>query len=299
MEKIEPMLASKFSGDLENFDNSDYIVENKWDGTRLIVDTTGDSVKAYTRNGKDRTEDVWYVIKDLQDVDGCIFDGEFVFLDNKGVSQFKPIHTSKSKILEEGLVPKYKVFDLIASNGESIKRKPLEKRKSKLSRKLYFLDDDDRVEKAEYQKGGGDKDFGEIFSKVREEGREGLILKKLDSIYKEDNRGRSWQKIKDFKETEVRVFGVQEGDNRLIGALLVRSKEGSYLGKVGTGFSSEDEMERVKNNLIEADERILSEKKIGEEYTPVEEFLIDVKYQEITNSGKLRSPVFLKIREDK
>ena len=81
-------------------------------------------------------------------------------------------------------------------------------------------------------------------------GFEGVVIKRLDSVYEPGTRSGSWRKLKNVLGQEVVVAGYKPGQgNRagLIGSLLIGYHETGadgrrsllYCGHVGTGFTDE------------------------------------------------------------
>jgi bifunctional non-homologous end joining protein LigD len=86
--------------------------------------------------------------------------------------------------------------------------------------------------------GGGD----ELVAATAEQGLEGVIAKRVDSLYRPGTRSKDWRKIKNRTLVEVTIGGFTAGTgNRAstFGALLVGRRDGDRLrfaGGVGTGF---------------------------------------------------------------
>jgi DNA ligase-1 len=105
-------------------------------------------------------------------------------------------------------------------------------------------------------------------------GGEGLMLRKPGSGY---GSGRSWDmlKVKPMLDCEVTVTGYKPGNGKhkgLVGALLCVTKAGVPVD-VGSGLSDDD---RAAPPAVGA--------------------TITVQYQSVTKKGKLRHPVFLRVR---
>jgi bifunctional non-homologous end joining protein LigD len=73
-------------------------------------------------------------------------------------------------------------------------------------------------------------------------GLEGLVAKRLNSLYESGRRSRAWVKVKLTRAQEFVIGGytMPEGSRKYFGSLLVgyNSPEGlRFAGRVGTGFS--------------------------------------------------------------
>jgi bifunctional non-homologous end joining protein LigD len=72
---------------------------------------------------------------------------------------------------------------------------------------------------------------------------EGIVAKRLDSVYEEGRRSTAWLKIKNRRRQDLVIGGWLDGEGKregLAGALLVGYHEGDrlvYAGRVGTGFT--------------------------------------------------------------
>jgi bifunctional non-homologous end joining protein LigD len=138
---------------------------------------------------------------------------------------------------------------------------------------------------------------------------EGVICKRLDSIYAPGTRSKSWLKVKLQQSDEFVVGGWQPGEGRRtsrIGSLLLGVPDGAdgldYVGNVGTGFTDK-ELERLAARLGP----------IVRETSPftgggvprrgsvfVEpELVVEVEYTERTDEGILRHPSYKGVRIDK
>lgn len=116
-----------------------------------------------------------------------------------------------------------------------------------------------------------------------EKGFEGVMLRSAEKAY-DFKRSDALLKYKMFQEDDFVVKELLEGEGDLVGSLgkmVVSSKDGKITSKVGTGFK-DDERLFFWNNPDEI---------IGK--------LVEIKFQEITEDGSLRFPVFCKVKEDR
>lgn len=87
---------------------------------------------------------------------------------------------------------------------------------------------------------------GQALEMTRTAGLEGLVAKRLTSVYEPEVRSRSWIKIRHVRTVDVIVGGWVPGRGRLTGlpgALLVgEARAGGlrYVGSVGTGWSDNE-----------------------------------------------------------
>ncbi len=140
-----------------------------------------------------------------------------------------------------------------------------------------------------------------------EKGLEGIMAKKKKSSYEEGKRSDNWLKIKQEKTCDCVIFGYTKGEGnreKTFGSLILGLYDATgpvFIGKVGTGLSDEDlgdlkyllDKYRVKEKTLEGVD-------VEREVTWLRPDLVcEVGYQAITDEGRLRIPVFKRLREDK
>ena len=111
-----------------------------------------------------------------------------------------------------------------------------------------------------------------------ERGEEGIVIKMSDSPYELKERSKYWLKMKPTETYDLLVIGKFNGRGRLkgtLGGLIVKFKDKKV--KVGSGYTDD-------------------ERQIFMEHQPK---IIEVKTKGITEDGKLREPIFVRVRDDK
>jgi bifunctional non-homologous end joining protein LigD len=138
-------------------------------------------------------------------------------------------------------------------------------------------------------------------------GLEGVMAKRLDSLYEPGVRTRNWLKVKNHLAQEFVVGGYLpgEGSRGRLGALLlgVYDETGKlvFAGRVGTGFT-EAELTRLLRLLDERrrDTSPFDPKPPLKEAIWVEpDLVVEVAFTEWTNVGILRHPSYKGQRDDK
>jgi len=86
-----------------------------------------------------------------------------------------------------------------------------------------------------------------LYLHQKQHGHEGVVFSVIHSRYHEDKMGTDILREKFLMESIVRVTGLQSttAAGKLFGAIVIVSDNGDKLGKVGTGFSREDERDVV------------------------------------------------------
>lgn len=285
---IDPMLAESFDGDLTELSGEEWIGEPKYDGTRLLVEHVEGSVGVFTRRGIERSEAIGSVFESVKNIpEGTILDGEFVYLREDGISEFIPIHGGDEKIDEQNLTPRLFIFDILVHDSEWVTERSLMERKSLIEDVVPAGED---LQPVEYIESGFQSSFDEIVNA----GGEGIMVKRRESYYYTNTRSSHWQKVKGFSERDAVVVGYTEGEGvraETFGALVL-TDSAQYIGRVGSGFS-EQELTEFREEMTQVEDRPIPASEVGQPYTPVEPFVISVKYQEITDNNELRAPVFL------
>jgi bifunctional non-homologous end joining protein LigD len=141
-----------------------------------------------------------------------------------------------------------------------------------------------------------------------EHGFEGLVAKRIHSIYEPGKRPGTWLKLKNQRRQEFVVGGWVPGEGRRtgkIGALVVGYyDEGRFIsaGTVGTGFTERvlEELRTMLEPLVRASSPFAGGE-VPKETRFVEPLLVcEVEFTEwTTKSGQLRHPSFKGLREDK
>ncbi|MBI2315756.1 MAG: ATP-dependent DNA ligase, partial [Betaproteobacteria bacterium] len=137
-------------------------------------------------------------------------------------------------------------------------------------------------------------------------GLEGVVAKRKDSKYLPARRSSSWLKVKATRSAEFVVGGYTKGKGarELLGALLVGYwNEGKlrYASHVGSGFDA-DTLARVKARIEPLKRRTcpFDEKpELHGQTIWVEPVAVaEVRFQNWTDDGSLRAPIFLRLRDD-
>lgn len=288
-EPLDPMLAETFEGDLAELDADDWLAERKFDGTRILLEKFDGEVRLYTRRHIDRADAVPSVTEAAAATlpNGLVLDGEVTFVDPAGASVFVPIHGGSETIEEHDLTPVYYVFDVLVADTEWVVREALHERRSRLE---DVVPDRGSIRLVEQWTA----DLQGYFDDLVAAGEEGVIVKRRDSPYHLNTRSTHWRKVKAFDERDVLAVGYTPGEGEradTFGALVLTDGE-QYVGRVGSGFS-EVELETLLAEFEAVEDRPVPPSEVGKPYTPIEPVVVTVKYQEVTENGEFRAPVFL------
>ncbi|MBV9495558.1 MAG: DNA ligase D, partial [Acidobacteria bacterium] len=191
-------------------------------------------------------------------------------------------------------------FDILWLEGKDLRNLPYEERRATLEKVLkrppagieLAVQIDEAPEEA--------------LKRASKEGWEGLIAKRLGSVY-ETRRSKEWLKIKAVNEQEMVVIGYQpsSASNFDIGSLHLayNGKDGAlhYAGKVGTGFNSK--MRTMLRKALDAHRIAKSPAKDTPKFRDAvwsePKLVAQIAFTEWTDDDRLRHPSFLGLRDDK
>jgi bifunctional non-homologous end joining protein LigD len=235
---MQPMLATKGTHVPVG---EEWAHEVKWDGLRLLTDTTADGgTRLFSRNGNDVTV-AWPEVSaaPLGERD-LLVDGEVIALNDDGLPDFRVLQdrmhvrnpTAVARLSRE-IPATYMVFDLLRLDGRDLTDEPLSRRRELLTG--LGLGDSVWQVPATYDDGPM------LFDATLQQGLEGIVSKRLSSRYVFGVRTPHWLKFAHRHRLSYVVGGwrPQEGSESRLGAVLVGepTPEGLlYRGRVGSGI---------------------------------------------------------------
>jgi bifunctional non-homologous end joining protein LigD len=168
----------------------DWLHEIKHDGFRLIVQRERQRVRLFTRNGHDWTDRYPLIIEAAlrNRISSFVIDGEAVLLGVDGVSDFEGLVSRRY----DDEVQLY-AFDVLAMDGDDLRKLPLHLRKNSLARLLARRSNG--IFASEFEQGEIDPD---LFRKACEFGLEGLVSKHRGRPYRA-GVSPTWLKVKNPK----------------------------------------------------------------------------------------------------
>lgn len=281
-DRFRPMLAK----DAPLPDQSDdWIGQWKYDGARVLIHKSDGEVRVFSRQRNEVTAN----LPEVHDINwppsDFILDGEAVAYDpdtgepypfQKIMERFQREKNIEAK--REEIEVQFKVFDILYYSGHGMTGESFADRHQQV---LGLIQPELLAET------GGDLE--KVYQDALDAGHEGIIAKRLSGEY-QFGRDSSWRKQKPVKEpVDVEVVGAIRGTGRhsdRLGAIKMATQEGTYVGRVGTGFSDKDrkelwDMHADNDNLI------------GQ--------IIEVKFEELQeNSGDygLRFPRYERLRPE-
>lgn len=280
--------------------------EVKWDGVRILADTTGDRLRMLGRNGRDAAPAYPELAGLAALPPGTVLDGEVVAL-RDGVPSFAALaermhvrDPARAAALARRVPVSYLVFDVPVLAGEDLTRRPFAERRAAL----------ETVPLPEHvQLSPVYEDGDVIWAATRAQGLEGVVAKRATSTYQPGRRSGDWLKAVHHTTRTALVGGWRpetNGSGR-IGAVLLGAPDADgglrFLCRAGSGLAGA--LARDLTAALRTRERPTSP--FAERLEPVDargtvwvepEVLLDVRYLTRTPSGRLRQPVLRGRRDD-
>lgn len=307
---MKPMLAT--TAELPT--GTGWAYEFKWDGVRAICAISGRPVggrraRFYARSGAEITA-AYPELAPLSDqVSEAVLDGEVVVLDQAGRPSFTALaermHVRdpvRAAQLAGRLPVTYMIFDLIELDGIRLAGRPYAERRSALETLAA-----DGLTGPHWLVPPAFPDGPATLAAARENQLEGVVAKRLDSVYRPGVRSPEWVKAKVEPTIDLVVGGWRPGVRRL-GALLVGSPRPDgrlvYRGRVGGGIGAAAE----RTLLAELEPRRVPAPPFVDEVPREDardttwvrpELVVEIKYGAVTPDGRLRFPRFLRLRLDR
>ncbi len=318
---VRPMLA--VTGPVPR-DPENWALEMKWDGVRALASIERGQVRLLSRTERDIT----VAYPELARLGPAIapaiphsataptahkqllLDGEIVVFGDEGWPEFEALQprmhvtSAAQAAMLAGQTPvTYLIFDLLQLDGRSLAGLPYAQRRALL---------DELALAGPYWQTPPSfpgEDFAAVQGVSLEHHMEGVVAKRLDSVYTPGIRTDHWRKIKNSRRQEAVVAGYKPGQgNRAgqVGSLLIGVHDDSgliYAGHVGTGFS--DQTLRLLGDKLPPLRRADSpfDGPVPPEHARpavwVEpRLVIDVTFDRWTRAGRMRAPVYKGLRDD-
>jgi len=295
-------------------DVSHYLAEEKFDGMRCQLHAGGNNVKLFSRDLNEITGSFPELVAAFQfkNMPDSVLDGEIcVFKDNR-IQPFQLLQKRMGvKKPTQKILDQYPVlfvgFDLLFLDGEPLFNVPLTKRRQKLE----TLSSQYKIPATRQFKVNQREDIETLFSRALDHGNEGLMLKKMDSVYEYGQRRKSWLKVKKPGGTlDTVMMYAHAGSGKRGGyysdfTLGIRVAEDDRyeeefipIGKAYGGYTDE-EMKRMNKKIKE-----LTVEKYGPTLGLIPEIVIELEFDDIQVNKRtkanytLRLPRFKAIRWD-
>ncbi len=285
--------------------------EVKWDGVRLLADVRGGVVGLSSRSGRDVSIG-FPEFASLSDIaDDALFDGEAIswqdgspsfahVVDRVHIAAGEPGRSAARRISKERPAT-FVIFDVLRLDGLNLTSLALRHRRSALE--SIWTNGPSRLLSQTYADGAS------LLEATAQAGLEGVISKKVDSLYRPGARSPDWLKFP-HRATQSYVVGGwrrEVGSTRL-GAVLIGSPDAGggglrFRGRVGSGLAGQagSELLTALASLTQQDCPFTSEvaelDRRGTAWvTP--RLVIDVASLGVSPGSRLRQPAYQRLRPD-
>ncbi|MDR7595481.1 MAG: non-homologous end-joining DNA ligase [Armatimonadota bacterium] len=304
-EPFPPMLAESAP---EPFDDPGWYFEPKWDGVRVLAFVRPGAVQLLNRSLRPVGDRYPELVEALSQLPPCVLDGEVIAPDESGRPDFARLQqrmhlTDREEVRRavRGIPVRYVVFDVLYWAGRDLRPSPFQERR----RVLEGISLEPPLLRGDAVRGDGTA----LFAAVRAHGLEGVVAKRADSPYLPGVRSDRWLKVKARHTEEAVVVGFTRGRGHReasFGALVLAQHDASgrlvHVGQVGGGFT-DDDVRRLRAVLERLEVQNCPLSPAPDVPQPVRwvrpQLVVEVEHAGRTPDGKLRFPVFVRVREDR
>lgn len=254
--------------------NPDYSAEEKGDGWRIQLQINKASrLYAITRGNEEVGKNISHLSPriDCGNLGLTVLDGELIPAKGSEFHSLAGIRAGNVRNVS------YKVFDILYLNGIDVRALPLKKRRELLTVTLNTVYPNHPFVAPMKR---ADTDTYKFLMQQLLDGGEGVILKNINSTYGAPN---SWIKAKRSSNVDVIITGFAPGYDTPCGAVFISVCDGDTLRDVGkVGVLDPEVRANINKNPLAYVGKVIEIKCL--------------KYD--SDSGKLREPIFHRLRED-
>lgn len=293
----------------------DWTFEPKLDGMRVLAHVTAGGARLVTRNGKEKQAQFPEVVAALRELAATVgqpmvLDGEIVVVERERAGRFQSLQArmhvkdrARIAALARSHPAAFYAFDLVQLGDDALVRLPWTVRRDALERLLAATDGRGALRLVDTSRDGA-----RMLARARRRSWEGVIAKRTDAPYQPGVRSPDWLKLKLEYRAEFVVGGYTEPRNSRthIGALLLGYHDAAgqlvYAGHMGGGFDRAGlrEMHERLEPLERKRSPFVQPPRTNEPAHWVKPtVVVEVKFAEWTDDGRLRQPIFVGVRDDK
>jgi bifunctional non-homologous end joining protein LigD len=288
-------------------EGAQWVYEIKLDGYRAIAVKSDGKVRLFSRRQKSFNQQYPHIVEALVDLpDGTVIDGEIVALDDSARPQFNLLQNYRSEVRRI----RYFVFDLLCCENRDTTCLPLVERRV-LLRKLKFQSP--MIQFLDFL----ETSAANMVATAKQQGLEGVIAKRKDSLYQPGRRTGAWVKYRINRGQEFVIGGYFPGPHGFdsIIAGYYEGKDLKYVARTRNGFvaaSRRQVFSKLKHlvtpecpfvNLPETKKSRFGEELNAEKMKKAvwlkPEIVAQIEFLEWTESDHLRHSKFVGLRDDK
>lgn len=296
---LPPFIAPQLATPRENVPKgADWVHEIKFDGNRMLGYLEAGGARLLSRKTLDWSGRFGQVAEALRSLRAkeAVVDGEVCVLDDRGRSDFQALRA----LVDDGRPARlsYLVFDLLWLDGMDLRALPLLKRKARLEKIVPKRNA--VIQYVEHFRG----DAVKFFVGICESGLGGIVSKHANARY-ESGRSTAWVTVKCVDAKEFFVGGYVPSQRRSYFKSLIVGELGPdglvYRGLVGSGFT-ETLGRKIAGMLTPLAVEEPPFAKIpwelrGRAKWVRPQYVVQVRFTEITRDGVLRHPRFVRLRD--
>lgn len=276
----------------------DWIAQIKWDGVRVLTYVDNQEVRLYNRKKNERTLHYPEItnIREYCKSRSVILDGEVIALGENGKPSFHEVmrrdglrKLDRLKMVAETVPIVYMIFDVIYLNGEWIHNKPVHDRNEILAEIITPNEHIQLVPSV--------IEAEALFCAIKEQGMEGIVLKRTGSPYVIGKKRDDWLKVKNYRDIIAVIGGFTLRHNTVNSVLLgLYDLEGKfqYVGHTGTGKMTASDWKELTKELKEivTDHHPFMRKPQRHAHAAWvrPEKTVKIKFAEWTEGGAMRQP---------
>ena len=262
-----------------------FVHQIKWDGVRGVSLVDGGSVRVFGKSGRECTAQYpeLSTLTRQTDTAQAVIDGEIVAFEDGKPSFYHVLKRSRSYggANASRWPVRYIVFDLLELAGRNLRGLPLADRQQLL--RAHFTSSPVAALADDFLDGEA------LYALMKRENMEGIVSKRLDSVYTAGKAHRDWFKVKTARKILCAVTGLRMNNGQPASLELAVYRDGvlTPVGHAGSGLS--DETRRL---LL--DYALKESSCVGYDVMRVLPRLTCwVKFAEWTADGTMRHPVLL------
>jgi DNA ligase-1 len=258
--------------------------------------------------------DVVKLVQDNVKAKECILDAEAVGLTKDG--KYLPFQQMSQRIKRKYDIEKTAkelpvcvcVFDILEKDGEPLVQTPFQERHKIIEQTINVTT---YIKPAEQLITDDEKEATAFYEKSLKAGNEGVMMKRLDSVYKPGSRVGFGVKVKPVMETlDCVIVGAEWGEgkrSKWLASFTLAIKDGDEfleIGKMGTGIKEKPEEGLSFGEMTEMLKPLVIEEK-GKGVKTKPKIVVEINYEEIQKSPTyasgyaLRFPRLVRLREDR